>query len=258
MNERHQQEIAQAFDATPDLLPFIPELLADIWALGSSVEVILDLLRPLGLPAKTTRVLDLGCGKGAVAIALAREFGFQAMGVDFFEPFVKEARERAEKMGVASLCQFVCDDIRDTLGEARDFDVVIYASVGTLGRLDECMAKLRRCVVPGGYILIDNVFLADPDKVKSPWYEHCADHQETLRRITAYGDVLLREVIIPTEDITALNRKYTELIRRRAEKIAKLHPEAADSLYGYVEKQERESEIMEQTMIGAVWLLQRD
>jgi hypothetical protein len=51
--------------------------------------------------------------------------------------------------------------------------------------------------------------------------------------------------------------KYTELIRRRAKKLAKLHPEHVDSLYGYVEKQEHESEIMETTVTSAVWLLQR-
>jgi len=257
MDERQQRELAQAFDATPELLPFIPELLADLWALGSSVEVIVELLRPLGLPAETTRVLDLGCGKGAVALTLAQEFGFQALGVDFFEPFVQQARERAEEMGVTDLCQFVCEDIRNTLLEARDFDVVIYASVGTLGRLDECVAKLRGCIRPGGYMLIDNVFLADPDKVESPWYEHCATHQDTLRRLTAHGDALLREVIIPTEDVKALNRKYTGLIRKRAEKLAGLNPEAAGSLFWYVEKQERESEIMETTVTSAVWLLQR-
>jgi len=258
MNERKQQEVAQAFDATPELLPFITELLSDLWALGCSLEVIVELLRPLGLPAETTRVLDLGCGKGAVALTLARQFCFQAMGIDFFEPFIQEARKRAEEMGITSLCQFVCDDIRNTLGEARDFDVVIYASVGgVLGKFDECVAKLRRCVRPGGYMLIDDVFLADPDKVESPWYEHCATHQETLQQLTAHGDALLREVIIPTEDVKALNRQYTELIRRRAEKLAELHPEAADSLFWYVEKQERGSEIMETTVTSAVWLLQR-
>ncbi len=257
MDERQQREIAQAFDATPELLPFIPELLADLWALGGSVEVIVDLLRPLGLPAETTRIVDLGCGKGAVALTLAKELGFQALGVDLFEPFAREARERAEEMGVARLCQFVCEDIRDTLLEARDYDVVIYASVGVLGRLDECVAKLRQCVHPGGYMLIDNAFLNDSGKVESLWHEHCAAHQETLRRLTAHGDVLLHEVTIPTEDVKTLNRKYTELIRRRAEKLAKLHPESADSLYGYVEKQERESEIMETTVTSAVWLLQR-
>jgi len=36
-----------------------------------------------------------------------------------------------------------------------------------------------------------------------------------------------------------------------------LHPEAADSLFWYVEKQEHESEIMERMVTSAVWLLQR-
>jgi len=258
MNERQQREVAEAFDATPELLPFIPELLADLWALGSSLEVIVELLRPLGLPAQTTRVLDLGCGKGAVALTLAQKFGFQALGVDFFEPFIQEARERAEEMGVASLCQFVCADIRDALGEARDFDVVIYASVGrVLGKLDECVAKLRQCVHAGGYMLIDDVFLAESGRIESRWYEHCANHDETLRQLTAHGDALLREVIIPTEDEKAFNRKYTELIRQRAEKLAELHPGAADSLFWWVENEERESEIMETNVTSAVWLLQR-
>ncbi len=257
MDERQQQEIAQAFDATPELLPFIPELLADLWELGGSVEVIVDLLRPLGLPAETTRIVDLGCGKGAAALTLAQEFGFRTLGVDLFEPFVQEARACAEEMGIASRCQFVCKDIRNALSEVRDYDVVIYASVVALGRLDECVAKLRQCVHPGGYMLIDNAFLNDSGKVESLWHEHCAAHQETLRRLTAHGDVLLHEVTIPTEDVKALNCKYTELIRRRAEKLAQLNPEAADSLYGYVEKQEREAEIMETTVTSAVWLLQR-
>jgi cyclopropane fatty-acyl-phospholipid synthase-like methyltransferase len=192
-----------------------------------------------------------------VVLTLAKEFGFQALGVDLFEPFVQEARERAEEMGISSRCQFVCEDIRKTLGEARDFDVVIYASVGVLGRLDECVEKLRRCVHPGGYMLIDDGFLTNPHKVESPWYEHCATHQESLRRLTTHGDTLLHEVIIPPEDVKALNREYTELIRTRAEKLAELHPEASDSLLWYIQKQERESEIMERTVTSVVWLLQR-
>ena len=257
MDERQQREIAQAFDATPELLPFIPELLADLWELGGSVEEIVDILLPLRLPAETTRILDLGCGKGAVTLTLAKEFGFQVVGVDLFEPFIQEAKVSADEMGIASQCQFVCEDIRATLLEARDYDVVIYASVVVLGRLDECVAKLRQCVHPGGFMLIDNAFLNDAGKVESPWHEHCAAHQESLRRLTAHGDTLLREVIIPTEDVKALNSKYTELMRKRAEKLAKLHPQYADSFYGYVQKQERESEIMESIMTVAVWLLQR-
>jgi hypothetical protein len=64
-------------------------------------------------------------------------------------------------------------------------------------------------------------------------------------------------VIIPAGDVKALNRQATEGIRKRAEKLAKLHPAAAGSLFWYVEKQERGREITETAATSAVWLLQR-
>ena len=62
------RQIAESLDATPELLPFLPELLAD-WT-SSRPEEVLRFLEPLELPP-TTRALDLGCGKGVVALALA-------------------------------------------------------------------------------------------------------------------------------------------------------------------------------------------
>ncbi|MCH8913065.1 MAG: class I SAM-dependent methyltransferase, partial [Planctomycetes bacterium] len=38
MTEELDEQIARSVDATPELLPFLPELLADIWALGASAE----------------------------------------------------------------------------------------------------------------------------------------------------------------------------------------------------------------------------
>ena len=66
MNEELNSQIAASLEATPELLPFIPELLADVWALGGSPEALVELLRPLGLSGTATRLLDLGCGKGAI------------------------------------------------------------------------------------------------------------------------------------------------------------------------------------------------
>lgn len=183
-----RQDVATSLDATPELLPFISELLADIWVLGSQPEAILNLLRPLRLPTHSSQVLDLGCGKGAVALHLAKEFGFQVLGIDLFEPFIKDAKARAEQLSVTHLCRFMVTDIRDTLEKARGFDVVIYASDGgVLGDFERCVGKLRRSVHPGGYILIDDGFLAGSSKIERPGYEHYAPHAETLRKLTAYG-----------------------------------------------------------------------
>jgi cyclopropane fatty-acyl-phospholipid synthase-like methyltransferase len=258
MDDEQQQEIARAFETTPELLPFFPELLADLWELGSSLEVIVDAIRPLELPEGQTRLLDLGCGKGAVSITLAKEFGFQALGVDLFEPFVQEARARAEEMHVGALCQFVHGDMRDAVRSYRSFDVAVYAAVGgVLGTWDECVAKIRRCVRPEGLMVIDDCYLAGDDKVDRPGCEHYVGHEETLQQLTAHGDTLLREVTLSQEYMKSVNSGYVESVRKRAEKLSKKHPEAADMLRGYVENQERESEIIETRLVVAVWLLQR-
>jgi len=257
-HQRLRQDIAQALDATPELLPLVPELLADIWALGSSPERIVDLLRPLKLSSQSTRVLDLGCGKGAVALRLAEELGFHVYGIDGFLPFITEAKARADALGVAGRCHFAVADLRDILVRSRSFDVVIYAAVGNvLGDFRRCVEQLRQTVRAGGYMVIDDGFLAEDRKLERQGYEHYVVHEQTLEQLTAHGDNLIREVITPSREMKAYNRRNTELIRRRAQALARRHPEAADSLRWYVAQQEQESESLETAVTGAIWLLRR-
>ncbi|MBI4831969.1 MAG: class I SAM-dependent methyltransferase [Candidatus Lindowbacteria bacterium] len=226
--------------------------------LGSSPEVIVNMLRPLNLTGRTTRVLDLGCGKGAVAITLAKELGLRVFGADLFLPFVREAGERAKESGVADRCRFACCDLCDTVLKAKHFDVVIYAAVGNvLGSLDQCVKHLRQCVRPGGYMIIDDGFAKGEKSVNKPGYEYIPTHDEALRHLTACGDVLLQEVIVPQDEIKAYNRRNNEVIQKRAEMLARLHPEEADLLAQYVKRQIEECEILETQVVGAVWLLQR-
>ena len=256
MDETHQREVAEALEATPELLPLLPELLADVWVLGADPEVIVDLLGTVELPEGST-ALDLACGKGAVALPLARELGLAVRGVDLFLPFVEEARERARRMGLDDLCRFEAGDLRETLRTARDFDVVVYASVGALGRHDRCVAALRRAVRHGGYIVVNDGFLAEGATIDGPGYGHYAGRDEIVRRLTAHGDELLREVVIPAERMAAYNRETTEQIRRRAESLTRRRPEVREPVLAYVERQERECETLEAGFVGAAWLLEK-
>ena len=101
------------------------------------------------------------------------------------------------------------------------------------------------------------IFLNSDERVERSGYEHYSNHQETLRQLTAHGDTLMREVIIPTEEIHAIDQEFIESIRKRATRLAELHPEAAEALLGYVKNQELESHIIETMLTGAVWLLGR-
>lgn len=252
-------EIARAFQVSERLLQFVPELLADLWSLGSWSETIAELLRSLPLPADRTRLLDLGCGKGGASIPLARDLGFQVVGVDFFQPFVEEARRRAAQHGVANRCRFELADMCEAVSRLGDFDVVIYASVGSvLGDLEHSVGQLRQTVRGGGYLVIDDGFLAGEERVAQESYGHYLAHEEALRQLTAHGDSVIREVLIPTKEVAAQDRRYTDLIRRRADGLARQHPELAGELGAHVEWQEAECRVFEANVQSAVWLLGRE
>jgi SAM-dependent methyltransferase len=257
MTEELDEQIARSLDATPELLPFLPELLADVWALGSSVEIIVDLLRQMEINDPGRRVFDVGCGKGAVAVSVAKENGCCVYGIDGFEPFIAEARERATVAGVAELCTFECGDMREAVAQVRDYDAVIYAahSPVLIGR--PCVEVLRECVRQGGYILVDDGFLADGVQSKPPGYEDFLPYDGTVAALTDRGDRVVREVIQSPATWHADDDRITDLVRRRAEDLAVRHPQAASLLNEYVRVQERECETLRAIHVPATWLLKR-
>jgi SAM-dependent methyltransferase len=250
-----ERQIAAALDATPELLPYLPELLADLWDLGASPELIAGWLRRAGLP-RGSRVLDLGCGKGAVSLTLARELGLRAYGVDLFEPFIRDARARAAEWRLESLCRFETGDLSEVAREAAGYDAVVYASVGALGRLDRCVETLRGCVRTGGSILIEDGCLAlgvEP----GPGFEKLAPLEESRRRLASHGDEILREQILEPAEMRAVDQRYIESIAARAWQLAAAHPGDAELILGYVGRQERAAAAWERNARSATWLLRK-
>lgn len=69
------------------------------------------------------RVLDVGCGPGRHALALARR-GISVLGVDISERFVEVAVEVADREGLSALARFERADARAMVGDAR-FDATL-------------------------------------------------------------------------------------------------------------------------------------
>ena len=65
--------VSYALEVEPALLPFVPEVLADLGELGSDAGLIVRVLSDLQLP-RSARVIDLGCGKSAVSLEIAEPF----------------------------------------------------------------------------------------------------------------------------------------------------------------------------------------
>lgn len=252
-----REQVAAALDATPELVPWLPELLADLWDLGSSPPLVAQWLGELDLPRESTRVLDLGCGKGAVSLTLARDLGFQAHGVDLFEPFVLEARARAAEWGLADRCRFEKGDIHAVVRSSAGYDVVVYASVGALGPLDECVGALRGCVGRDGLLVIDEGFLA-PGVGTEAGFRNLVGYEESRRRLTSHGDAILRERTLDPEEMRAIDRRYLESIDTRANALAAEHPDHAALIRSYVERQRHAADAWERAAVSAAWLLRKE
>jgi SAM-dependent methyltransferase len=99
------------------------------------------------------RILDLGCGDGARAIALAGRNFNQVTGLDETESLVELATRRAAKRNVD--VAFICGDPCATPFEAAAFDEVMLLGGlfghHTAARADiELLREVRRVLKPGG------------------------------------------------------------------------------------------------------------
>jgi ubiquinone/menaquinone biosynthesis C-methylase UbiE len=114
------------------------------------------------------RVLDLGCGTGALAVLLGRR-GAVVSGVDISPPMLSQAARRVGEEGLedrVTLRELGAVDL-DTAFPDAGFDVVVSTLVFSELSADEIeytLAECRRILRPGGRLLI-----ADEVLPGSPW-----------------------------------------------------------------------------------------
>jgi hypothetical protein len=150
---------------------------------------------------------------------------------------------------------FRAGDLRALLGTTARNDAVLLLGVGPVsGDHERTVAGMRTLVRPGGYLVIEDAYLAD-GVVSLPGYEGCAGRAETLRRLTTRGDELVLERVSPAETTRATNERNTALIRRRARRLKEHRPDLARGIDDYVARQERETELLGNEAVCAIWVL---
>jgi cyclopropane-fatty-acyl-phospholipid synthase len=125
------------------------------------------------------RVLDIGCGWGSLALALARDAGVHVTGITLSAPQLAQAQARAREAGLEDRVRFAREDYREHRGRydrvvsvgmfehvgrpwhARYFravhefvagdGVALVHSIARLGPPGVTSAWIRRYIFPGGY-----------------------------------------------------------------------------------------------------------
>lgn len=252
-----QQMIAYALEIDPQLLPYVSELLSDLEELGSDAEWITEVVAGLGITSDAT-VVDLGCGKGAVAVEIAEEMNLRVMGIDLFSPFIDSCIAAATKHGVSKLCQFQVGNVLTMAEVVGQFDLAICSALGdVLGKPDETVRVLREYVKPGGFLVISDVCLVDGGSNEFPGFEQYLGRDETISLLTASGDELVMEVAPTEHNDDDENDDEAEQIMQRAQKLALQHPELRDALMTFASDQGQENEFVEANFVDVIWVLRK-
>jgi cyclopropane-fatty-acyl-phospholipid synthase len=116
------------------------------------------------------RVIEAGCGWGALALHMARSCGARVRAYNVSREQTLYAREQAEKQGLAERVDFIEDDYRNITGRCDAFvSVGMLEHVG-LAHYGELGSVIDRCLEPEGRGLIHTIGRSQSQRV-NPWIE---------------------------------------------------------------------------------------
>jgi len=111
------------------------------------------------------RLLDIGCGWGALVMHAAVRYGAKALGITLSQNQHALANERIRAAGLQERCEVRIQDYRDVPGEGQ-FDKIssigMFEHVG-LKNLPVYFGAIRRLLADGGIVLNHGITSVDPD-----------------------------------------------------------------------------------------------
>lgn len=207
---------ARSLDVPEEGAHLITEFFRPLHALGSVPEFSARRLKRAGV-REGSRVLDLGCGKGAVAVEVASRIGCRVLGIDAFAPFVADCDALARARGVEELCEF-----RVGFAErfrALGFDAVVLLNVFPFER---AIGVARRLTKPGGCYVIDDAIAVKRTRDSS----HFPSSADIERAIEDAGDRVEQSKVWSGAEVRSREKAVYELLRKNAE--AGVRKRAAD------------------------------
>ncbi len=130
--------------------------------------VVLDWIDSLAL-APGSQVLEIGCGAGFMAIALAQR-GFRVHAIDSTDAMIEQARRHAEQVEVTNLLSLSIGDTSALTFKDESFDLVL--AIGVIPWIEQAelaMQEMARVTRSGGYVLLTADNQVRLNNLLDPW-----------------------------------------------------------------------------------------
>lgn len=245
------RDVARSVDAPPALIPVLPRLFKGLDGLGCMAITTARLLKAAGVGSRS-RVIDVGCGKGAVAVELAKRTGCRVVGIDACEAFVEAAQSLAERRGVAQRCEFRAGDLHELARPSRRCDAAIMLNVRPL---EEAVPLVRAIVRPGGLYAIDDVVLTT--RSRSLVGVSALKREEARALITSTGDAIVCEFVPSAARVARLNRSLHQRIALNARAIGRERPALRSHLREFLRRLREANRQLTGPIRPAIWVVRR-
>ncbi len=251
-----EESVALAMDGSDGrVVPYLPYILQDAWELGTDPRVVVDLVRRRAHVHFRPRVLDLGCGKGAVSVRLAAALGCRCLSIDGIREFVEYAEAKAEEEGVTQLCRFEVADVRERIATLGRFDIIVLGAIGPVfGDYRTTLENLDPHLASGGLVIVDDGFLPDDSSRVHP---QVLKREVLLEQITAAGMRLAEVIPVGVDEMKAVNEAVFRDLKRRCAELALKYPEHKGIFEAYVRRQTEENAFLENEIVCAVLAIER-
>jgi cyclopropane-fatty-acyl-phospholipid synthase len=157
------------------------------------------------------RVIEAGCGWGALALHMARYYGARVRAFNVSRAQLEVAREQAEKQGLSHRVEFIEDDYREITGACEKFVAVgLLEHVGT-AHYRELGAVIGRCLTRDGIGLLHSVGASRPLRLNR-WIERRIFPNAQIPRLREMMD-LFEPCDLAVLDVENLRRHYALTLR---------------------------------------------
>lgn len=237
-----------------ELRPYLPYLLKDVWEMGNIPAYKFELLSKNLLTKNRPSIIDLGCGKGAELIQIAKNFEFEGTGVDIYPEFIEEANFR-KKLNNCEHLTFIADDFVNNLKQYKEYNVILFEYNSRLfGSVADSLNSIRNVLKGGkGYILFDAAVLKDSSKVG---VIHGFELQKNIKeQMNVANFSILGYIYWNVQYITRQYELNNICISRRAAELSEKEPEKSDLFNSYLAHQERKRQLFAKDLDCITWLL---